>query len=47
MFEFYVEDMLSNRTIQKWTKKKIDGDWSILDLQRESRHEMTDLVEKI
>lgn len=47
MFEFYVEDMPSNRTIQKWKKKMIDRDWSIFDLQREGGHERTDLVEKI
>lgn len=47
MFEVYPEDMPSIKTIQKWTKKMIDGDWSIFDRPREGRPERTELSEQI
>lgn len=47
MSEVYTEDMPSIKTIQKWTKKMIDGNWSIFDLPREGRPERTELSEKI
>ena len=47
MSEVYAEDMPSIKTIQKWTKKMIDGDWSIFDRPREGRPERAELSEKI
>lgn len=47
MSEVYAEDMQSIKTIQKWTKKMIDGDWSIFDRPREGRPERAELSEKI
>lgn len=47
MFEVYGDETPSIKTIQKWTKKMNDGDWSIFDRQRKGRPEKIDLVEKI
>lgn len=47
MSEVYIEDMPSIKTIQKWTKKMKDGEWSIFDRPREGRPKKTKLSEKI